>query len=645
MNLFDRYGIKEVADVTFYELNGTRPGKPVLYLDTLKVSTIEQTAENTEARGGKGNTALMAWDYGKEITINLEDALFSQRSLEIMYGGKQASYTRKITKTKNYTIKKGNTYPFFVYKTEDDGVDEEGWYFNSENAKNFGLPWVTIYADGENAKTSSGTGKATATCEPPISDGATTVSCYGDIDSGILVDSVLEGELPSFELNLATGDETEIVEILPKNGTYHFEVFWTEQIVPDQKTYSKIIPYSYSYRTAINYEGFQFIENGKDLRGEGSLILNEEAFPLQKVIDPDLLFFAGLDPKGKSEINLTGTHLFQFELLIEGDRLARNNEIEISANTFPGTYYVIGDTYARNEKTGKDEFFQIHFPKVKVLSESNTIALEADGDPTVFNMSLKALKNKSAPLMKLVKYTPGKLIPVMMSSAKFEVGTGGGGTLIKKCGKLGIPLAMSAGDYTAPAKNAPQNSFTVGGVAVQEGVYSTALETYVNPNVIYFYGGSTTSEPSSSEGQPQALFVRLLEGYVLALIGLEGLVIDSGEKSVTAYIGGTDGNLWLRLYLVEDQLMVELGVEEAWLRSPEFFKWLALTTAGVLGDIFGGKIISEVLDANQLESFLVYIFLKTSIKTFANAEETYDTWQSYITNLELEYSRDPIIIN
>jgi hypothetical protein len=41
-NIFDRYGIKEVADVTFYKLNsnGTR-GEPVLFLDTLKVSTIE----------------------------------------------------------------------------------------------------------------------------------------------------------------------------------------------------------------------------------------------------------------------------------------------------------------------------------------------------------------------------------------------------------------------------------------------------------------------------------------------------------------------------------------------------------------------------------------------------------------------------
>lgn len=50
--------------VTFYEIDEAtgEPTTPVLYLDTLKVSTIEQTAEVAEARGGKGNAMLIAWD-------------------------------------------------------------------------------------------------------------------------------------------------------------------------------------------------------------------------------------------------------------------------------------------------------------------------------------------------------------------------------------------------------------------------------------------------------------------------------------------------------------------------------------------------------------------------------------------------------
>lgn len=59
-----------------------------MYLDTLKVSTLEQTAEETSARGGKGNPELITWDYGKEISLSLEDALYTPASQSLMWGGK-----------------------------------------------------------------------------------------------------------------------------------------------------------------------------------------------------------------------------------------------------------------------------------------------------------------------------------------------------------------------------------------------------------------------------------------------------------------------------------------------------------------------------------------------------------------------------
>lgn len=89
--ILDRYGVKEVMDGTFYQITEDgNIGAPVLYLDSLKVSTVEQTAENTSARGGKGNVELVSWDFNKEITVTLEDALFSAKSLAIMYGSVNA---------------------------------------------------------------------------------------------------------------------------------------------------------------------------------------------------------------------------------------------------------------------------------------------------------------------------------------------------------------------------------------------------------------------------------------------------------------------------------------------------------------------------------------------------------------------------
>jgi hypothetical protein len=243
-NFLSRYGIKEVADVTFYQINDDETmGAPVLYLDTLKVSTIEQTAENAEARGGKGNAALISWDYGKEITVTLEDALYSPKSLALIYGDKDATPE---TIDGNATL---------VKKT-----------FWKQTAEFVGTP------SKESTKVKVGTKTMT---------------------------------LSNCNFYTAEGGDA----------------------------------------TATNFE------------------------------------------------------------YVTGDVTVKNGlKIDVSANSFPGTYYVTGDTYARNEVTGNDEFFQFIIPKAKVLSESNTITLEAEGDPTVFSMNLKVLRPRDGVMMKLVQY-------------------------------------------------------------------------------------------------------------------------------------------------------------------------------------------------------------------------------------------------
>ena len=256
-NILDRYGIKEVADVTFYELSNTgMPTHPVLYLDTLKVSTIEQTAEEAEARGGKGNAALIAWDYGKEINVTLEDALFSAKSMAIMFGnGKVKSFDDKGT---DYIMKTIQVIP------TTKGVDPNG-------------------------------GK------------------------------------------------------------------WTG---PDGKQYDMI--------------------NAKFYDAEGNNIL-------------------------VSALEANERYLCTFDLKATGA------VIEVSGNSFPGTYYVVGDTFARSEASGNDEMFQFIIPKAKVTSE-NTITLEAEGDPSVFNMSLKVLRPADGIMMKLIKYE-------LSGGAEVEAGT------------------------------------------------------------------------------------------------------------------------------------------------------------------------------------------------------------------------------
>lgn len=258
-SILDRYGIKEVADVTFYKLNKAgEPTVPVLYLDTLKVSTIEQTGEEATANGGKGNAPLIIWDYGKEITVTLEDALFSAKSMAIMFG--------------NGSIKKVTPY----------GEDQKTYIMKTEQF--------------------------------------------------IATDSVRP-----------TGEETQ--------KTSGWEPRYEG---PDGKSYKKVNPRFYD-------------EDGTEIT-EG------------KTFTPKKRYFCTYD-------------------LVVADSAV----IEISANSFPGTYYVTGDTYARSEASGIDEFFQFIIPKAKVQSE-NTITLEAEGDPSVFNMNLRVMRPADGVMMKLVKY-------------------------------------------------------------------------------------------------------------------------------------------------------------------------------------------------------------------------------------------------
>lgn len=242
-SLYDLSGIKEVAEVTIYDISTPATPIPVLYLETLKVSTIEQTAEQSEARGGKGNSPLIIWDFGKEITITLEDALFSAKSLAIMFGN------GKVTESTSATIIKSGMYV------------------------------------------------ATATAVAPTA-------------------------------------------------------------------------------TAMGY-----------------------TLPNGSVVLPDAVAFYAPGASVASTSLTSGTK-YICEYTFTGQV---SQTVEISANTFPGTYMLRGDTFARNKDTGVDEQFQFVVYQAKMGAE-NTITLQADGDPSTFSMTMRVLRPTGGKMMELIKY-------------------------------------------------------------------------------------------------------------------------------------------------------------------------------------------------------------------------------------------------
>lgn len=224
---------------------------PVLFLDTLKVSTLEQTADNTAATGGRGNSQLIIWDFGKEITLTLQDALYSPASMSAMLGSGGVNFlkgvkdTHKIDRTEKCIAERS----FIVPAGNSVGVPSEG--DNTPQAVYIDLATMNPYQDGT-----------------PIAEG----------------------------------------EVYLK---------WTRSVA----------------------------------YGDNSL----------------------------------------------------GNTIEISADKFPGTYKVVGDTYARSKDTGEDQHFQFVIPQAKLGSEVS-ITLEAEGDPTVFDMTLSVLRPEDGKMVKLIQY-------------------------------------------------------------------------------------------------------------------------------------------------------------------------------------------------------------------------------------------------
>ena len=293
-SILDRYGIKEVADVTFYKIknDGTR-GDPVLYLDTLKVSTVEQTAESVDARGGKGNPKLVTWDYGKEITVSIEDALFSSKSMAIMFGdGTVSQGATQVQKTA--VVRMGAASEGKVKMLNDYVVADV--YDATDGSKR-----VKLYIGSENT---APTGEVLLTNQIAFTGPNSAVSKLYDEDGTVLDEAFTLADLKSLYSTGQTASSTE-------------------------------------------YDG----------------------------------------------------HKFMFTYWVA----AAGKQITISGDTFPGTYYVQGDTYARSDVDGSDQFFQFIIPKAKMTSE-NTITLEAEGDPAVFNMNLTVLRPEDGDMMKLIQY-------------------------------------------------------------------------------------------------------------------------------------------------------------------------------------------------------------------------------------------------
>ena len=89
-----KFGVREICNVASKcKADNTKIGdrtfmkdELVIYFDTCKTSSLEGSATDVYAQGGRGNPKLVTWSGEKEMKFTFEDALISPLGLSILVG-------------------------------------------------------------------------------------------------------------------------------------------------------------------------------------------------------------------------------------------------------------------------------------------------------------------------------------------------------------------------------------------------------------------------------------------------------------------------------------------------------------------------------------------------------------------------------
>ena len=406
MNLFQKYGIKEVSDVVFYSINEIGDEvfyTPVLFLDTLKVSTLEKSAQKVSAQGGKGNKKLITWNYGKEISLNLEDALFSPASMSMIWGGllesKLSKYTSAIVKC-NMANKYGTLHYSIKAYPSPALTDEE---------------WEIVFEVAEENNLDSGSGNQNATKYIKTNEN----SSYVAENRNSLIYKYFKRKWTT-ETQKAMPQSIidaiiKKIDSLDKVGTIETDIHDLEVIDRMEKC---IVKDRKGLEISTKKQKDNLLRYYKDDKTSSYTILYDAKtmLPLLQVNDAGKVLGWDGDKDDDNDGILEETDKFRIKIgtvYYKWTRTVKYKEAEddgilgrtlvIDAETFPDDYKIVGETYIREQKTGKDQRYQFTIHRANVSSDTS-ITLQADGDPTTFSMQIDVLTPPNDIQMELKQY-------------------------------------------------------------------------------------------------------------------------------------------------------------------------------------------------------------------------------------------------
>lgn len=397
MNYFDMYGIKEVADVVVYSITRIEDEEiytPVLMFDSLKVSSLSKSSDTVTQKGGPGNPSIISWSYIKDIKLKLEDALFSQASMDLYLNGrfmaKHKTHMNLIMKL-NIANKYGkcNYHPlakpspkltqdeeallFAAAEATDVQVQhsvpenatryvflaDEGLYTNAYVAQNRKILLENYYKR----------------CQVDYFDAPPDLTFWRPPERLAMPEKVIEYLLND-------------IESLKQINSFHNDIYKPQSIDRMEKCVVK------------NKQGLTIYaeEQKKNLM---RLYADDKSSSFSIYYDPKTMqpFFSlngSLDFNAESFTLKQGTIYYKFSRtidLVEVPDMIIGTELAINPETFPGEYKIVGETYVRSRKDGKDHRMQLILNRV-AISPTTNIELKADGGPSTFSLDVTVLKPK-----------------------------------------------------------------------------------------------------------------------------------------------------------------------------------------------------------------------------------------------------------
>lgn len=467
MNIFEQYGIQEVADCTLYSIeldeNDDEVYVPILYFDTLKISTLEGTSEQVSARGGLGNPKLITWDYGKEISVSLQDALYTPASQSLTWGGQYGSKNFEIYGDYTRYNYKLNDYGYHIYLDNDgnplDPTDEsnaetiagldakiiiesfsgfENYKFETLTTEEWDCyRWIVnikmLTDDGEDRYVI--TDKMHTTYSSVKNQDMPLVLIYREASRKYtfsFVESVSENSKGEKTYTLIS-EEVDDLTFYKKTKNKAGETVYVKMGVftlSEEKNSGIVPPQEAIYQIKSGLENVYYLDRMEKCRATQTFCIDADVNTthynyslLEQYAQCELVVY--IDPKTMKPYE-PNTDIFyrkngevisgrlrvikQYEIYYKWTRTkaldytSLGSQIIVDAVHFPGTYRLVGETYSRSRKTGKDHRYQFEIPLCKMSADTN-LTLEAGGDPTTFDMTLDVLRREDGVMMKLTQYS------------------------------------------------------------------------------------------------------------------------------------------------------------------------------------------------------------------------------------------------